>query len=340
MVTHIATQNIAVIGGGAWGTTLANLLAVKGHRVRLWVREPALAEHIAKTRVNTPYLPEIPVHANVTPTADFAVAAQDARQFVSVVPSHAVPTIWRSLAPLIAPRSLITSATKGIEAESLLTMSQVLKAIIPPAKQARIAVLSGPSFAREVSLGIPTAVVAAAASRSIAETVQQLFNTPEFRVYTNTDVLGVELGGALKNVMAIAAGVCDGLRFGFNARAALITRGLAEMASLGEAMGAKAQTFAGLSGMGDLVLTCTGDLSRNHAVGVQLGQDRKLQDILHHMRAVAEGVTTAGSAVALSVKYQVEMPIVQQVHALLHEQMTPRDAVTALMTRSLRQEDV
>lgn len=339
-MTHRSTQNIAVIGGGAWGTTLANLLAAKGNQVRLWVREPGLAEHIARTRVNTSYLPEIPVHANVTPTADLAVAAQDAQHFVSVVPSHAVRTIWHSLAPLIAPQSFITSATKGIEAESLLTMSQVLNAIIPPAKQAKIAVLSGPSFAREVSLGVPSAVVVAAANRSIAENVQTLFNTSEFRVYTNTDVLGVELGGALKNVMAIAAGVCDGLRFGFNARAALITRGLAEMASLGVAMGARAQTFAGLSGMGDLVLTCTGELSRNHTVGVQLGQGKMLQDILHHMRAVAEGVTTAGSAVALSVKYQVEMPIVEQVHALLHEQMTPRDAVTVLMTRSLKQEDI
>jgi glycerol-3-phosphate dehydrogenase (NAD(P)+) len=289
--------------------------------------------------VNTPYLPEIPVHANVTPTADLASTARDALQFVSAVPSHAVRTVWRLLAPLLPPQALITSATKGIEAETLLMMSQVLNAVIPAAKHTRIAVLSGPSFAREVSQQIPTAVVAAAASRSIAETVQQLFNTPEFRVYTNTDVLGVELGGALKNVMAIAAGVCDGLRFGFNARAALITRGLAEMALLGVAMGAKAQTFAGLSGMGDLVLTCTGDLSRNHTVGVQLGQDKKLQDILHHMRAVAEGVTTAGSALALGIKYQVEMPIVEQVYALLHEQMTPRDAVTALMTRSLKQED-
>lgn len=333
-------QQIAVIGAGAWGTALANLLASKGHAVRLWVRQPCLAEHIASTRVNTPYLPGIPVHANVTPTADFATVAQDTQQFVSVVPSHAVRAIWQRLVPFMAPHSCVTSATKGIEAESLLTMSQVLQEVIPSTKRAQVAVLSGPSFAREVSQGIPTAVVVAASRREVSTAIQQLFNTAEFRVYTNRDVLGVELGGALKNVMAIAAGVCDGLRFGFNARAALITRGLAEMATLGVAMGAKAQTFAGLSGMGDLVLTCTGDLSRNHAVGVQLGQDKKLQDILHHMRAVAEGVTTATSALALSNKYQVEMPIVEQVYALLHEQMTPRDAVTALMTRSLKQEDV
>ena len=230
---HTAHRHIAVIGAGAWGTTLANLLASKGYQVRLWVRQTALAEHIANTRVNAAYLPGIPVHPSVTPTADVATAAQDTRQFVSVVPSHAVRTIWQRLAPLIAPHAFVTSATKGIEAESLLTMSQVLNDVIPSAKQVNIAVLSGPSFAREVSQGIPTAVVVASSRRRVAETIQQLFNTSEFRVYTNMDVLGVELGGALKNVMAIAAGVCDGLCFGFNARAALITRGLAEMARLG-----------------------------------------------------------------------------------------------------------
>ena len=218
-------------------------------------------------------------------------------------------------------------------------MSQVLRATLPADKQVAIAALSGPSFAREVSQNIPTAVVAASSDRTVAEVVQRLFSTPVFRVYTNTDVLGVELGGALKNVMAIAAGVCDGLQFGFNARAALITRGLAEMTQLGVAMGARDRTFAGLSGMGDLVLTCTGDLSRNHTVGVQLGQGKALQDILHHMRTVAEGVGTAGSAVALGAKYGVEMPITETVYALLHGQIDPRQAVTTLMTRSLRPED-
>ncbi len=340
MVEHTTHERIAVIGAGAWGTTLANLLAAKGYQVRLWVREPALAEHIARDRINTPYLPEFPIHANVTPTPDLATAAQNTRLFISVVPSHAVRTIWQTLGPLIPSKALITSATKGIEAESLLTMSQILHTIIPTEKQVDIALLSGPSFAREVSQNIPTAVVAAATDRAIAETVQQLFSTSVFRVYTNADVLGIELGGALKNVMAIAAGVCDGLRFGFNARAALITRGLAEMGQLGVAMGARVQTFAGLSGMGDLVLTCTGNLSRNHTVGVQLGQGKKLQDILQHMRAVAEGVTTAGSAVALGTKYQVEMPIAENIYALLGGRITPRGAVTALMTRALKQEDI
>jgi glycerol-3-phosphate dehydrogenase (NAD(P)+) len=218
-------------------------------------------------------------------------------------------------------------------------MSGVLREIILPDKGVDIAALSGPTFAREVSQHIPTAVVAAAAERAVAQEVQALFSTSVFRVYTNTDVLGVEVGGALKNVMALAAGVCDGLHFGHNARAALITRGLAEITQLGVAMGAKAQTFAGLSGMGDLVLTCTGDLSRNHTVGVQLGQGKKLRDILRSMRAVAEGVTTAVAAVTLGQKYGVEMPIAERVYALLQEQIDPYTAVTELMTRTLKSEN-
>jgi glycerol-3-phosphate dehydrogenase (NAD(P)+) len=239
---------------------------------------------------------------------------------------------------LLPPQALVVSATKGIEAESLLTVSCVLQELIAPEKQVHIAALSGPTFAREVSQNMPAAAVAAATAEDVAQEVQTLFNTPVFRVYTNTDILGVELGGALKNVMALAAGVCDGLQFGYNTRAALITRGLAEIAQLGVAMGARLQTFSGLSGMGDLVLTCTGDLSRNHAVGVQLGQGRALDDILQHMHAVAEGVTTAGSAVGLGRRYQVEMPIAERIHALLHGQIEPHAAVTELMTRALKQE--
>ncbi len=212
-------------------------------------------------------------------------------------------------------------------------------AVVRHRKTIDIAALSGPTFAREVSQQIPSAVVAAASTEAIACEVQALFHTAVFRVYTNTDVLGVELGGALKNVMALAAGVCDGLQFGYNARAALITRGLAEIAQLGVAMGARAQTFAGLSGMGDLVLTCTGDLSRNHTVGVQLGQGKSLHDILQGMNAVAEGVTTAGSAVALGRKYGVEMPISERIYALLNGEVTPHAAVTELMTRALKSED-
>lgn len=338
MIQHAKDARLAVIGAGSWGTTLANLLADKGEHVHLWVRDPEQAERIARERTNAIYLPGFPVHDNIRPTTDLREVVQDADVFISVVPSHATRAIWRVLGPLLPPQALVVSATKGVESESLLTMSGVLRDIIPPEKAAHIAVLSGPSFAREVSQKTPAAVVTAAPEYTVAEAVQTLFNTPEFRVYTNTDVLGVELGGALKNVMALAAGVCDGLQFGYNARAALITRGLAEIAQLGAAMGAKAQTFAGLSGMGDLVLTCTGDLSRNHAVGVQLGQGKKLQEILQDMRMVAEGVTTTGSAVALGHAYQVEMPIAERIHALLHGHMTPQDAVTALMTRALKQE--
>lgn len=331
---------LAVIGAGAWGTTLANLLAEKGHAVTLWVYESELAEHMARERVNNIYLPNVAIHSGVTPTSDFGTVVQDAGVFVSVVPSHTVRGVWTALGPSLPDGALLVSATKGIEAESLLTMSQVLHATLAPDQQVEIVALSGPSFAREVSQKIPTAIVAAASNRSAAERVQGLFSTAAFRVYTNTDRLGVEMGGALKNVMAIAAGVCDGLHFGYNARAALITRGLAEMAQLGVAMGARSQTFAGLSGMGDLVLTCTGDLSRNYTVGVQLAQGKKLADILQSMRAVAEGVSTAGSAVQLGMKYEVEMPIAEKVYALLHGQVTPREAVTDLMTRALKQEDV
>ncbi|MGQ4807541.1 Glycerol-3-phosphate dehydrogenase [NAD(P)+] [Candidatus Entotheonellaceae bacterium PAL068K] len=339
-VEYSREVGLAVIGAGAWGTSLANLLAGKGYGVTLWVYEPELAVRMAQERVNDLYLPDVKLHPGVRPTADMAVAAHDAEIFVSVAPSHTVRTVWETLGPLLPAKTLLVSATKGIEAESLLTMSQVLRATLSADKQVDIAALSGPSFAREVSRDIPTAVVAAASNRAIAEAVQQLFSTPRFRVYTHTDVLGIELGGALKNVMAIAAGVCDSLSFGANARAALITRGLAEIARLGVAMGARAQTFAGLAGMGDLVLTCSGDLSRNYTVGMQLGQGKALRDILRSMRAVAEGVTTADSAVALATKYRVEMPIAENVYALLQGHIGPCEAVTALMTRSLKQEDV
>ncbi len=340
MTTRAAGSRLAVIGAGAWGTTLANLLADKGvHHINLWVYEPDLAARMARDRENDLYLPGFPLHPNLHPTSDLCEAARDGGMFISVPPSHTVRSVWRQLAPLLPDGALLVSATKGIDAESLQTMSRVLQAIIPPEKNVDIAALSGPTFAREVSQQIPSAVVAAAPTAAVAQEVQTLFHTELFRVYTNTDVLGVELGGALKNVMALAAGVCDGLQFGYNARAALITRGLAEIAQLGVAMGARAQTFAGLSGMGDLVLTCTGDLSRNHTVGVQLGQGKSLQDILQDMNAVAEGVTTAGSAVALGRKYRVEMPISERIYALLNSEVTPHAAVTELMTRALRSED-
>jgi glycerol-3-phosphate dehydrogenase (NAD(P)+) len=314
-------------------------LASKDQPVNLWVYEPDLAERMVRDRENDLYLPDVPLHPHIHPTSELSEVVQDVGIFVSVPPSHTVRSVWQRLASHLPTGALVISATKGLDAASLCTMSSVLQEVIPAEKQVDIAALSGPTFAREVSRQIPSAVVAAASSVEVAEEVQTLFSTPVFRVYTNTDVLGVELGGALKNVMALAAGVCDGLQFGYNARAALITRGLSEIAQLGVAMGARAQTFAGLSGMGDLVLTCTGDLSRNHTVGVQLGQGKSLDDILQGMHAVAEGVTTASSAVALGRQYQVEMPISERIYALLNGNVTAHDAVTELMTRALKSED-
>ena len=339
MTKRATGSRLAVIGAGAWGTTLANLLAAKGWPINLWVYESDLAARMETERENDLYLPGVPIHPGIQPTSDYAEVMEDVGTIVSVVPSHTARTVWTQLGPYLPTGALLISATKGIDADSLLTMSQVIPTVLPAKAQVDIAALSGPTFAREVSRNIPSAVVAAATSQAVAQEVQTLFNTPTFRVYTNTEILGVELGGALKNVMALAAGVCDGLQFGYNARAALITRGLAEISQLGIAMGAKAQTFAGLSGMGDLVLTCTGDLSRNHTVGVKLGQGEKLQDIMQDMRMVAEGVTTASSAVALGRKYNVEMPIAERIYALLNNRTDAQTAVTELMTRTLKQED-
>lgn len=330
---------VAVIGAGSWGTALANLLATRGYYVALWARQPQMAELLAQERQNSLYLSAVPLHPRVYPTADPEQAVQRTQVYISAVPSHAVRTVWSLFAPLLPRPALLVSTTKGIENGSLLTMSQVLRQVVGTEGAIEIAVLSGPNFAREVSQERPSATVLAAASRDVAAQGQQLLSTPMFRVYTSTDVLGVELGGALKNVIALAAGVCDGLRMGDNARAALITRGLAEMSQLGLAMGARAATFAGLSGMGDLVLTCTGALSRNHSVGMQLGEGKKLPEILAQMRMVAEGVMTTRAALGLGRHYQVEMPIAEKVDAILHGHLTPQEAVTELMTRALKHED-
>lgn len=330
-------MRLAVLGAGSWGTALAQLCAEQGYHVGLWGRTPQVVQAMRQERENRAYLPGMRLHANIDPTTDFSAAVDDIAMCFSVVPSHAVRAVWNVVAPLLPPRTVVVSATKGIEATSLLTMSQVIQATIP--QQADIAVLSGPTFAHEVSQQTPTAAVLAAANRHVAERVQGVVSTTVFRVYTSTDVLGVELGGALKNVMAIAAGVCDGLQLGFNTRAALIARALSEISQLGVAMGARAHTFAGLSGLGDLVLTCTGPRSRNYTVGVQLGQGKKLAEILQSMHMVAEGVTTTQSAVALGERYGVEMPIATQVQALLQGHITPYAALTELLTRALKHED-
>ena len=339
MNQRIEQKRVAVIGAGSWGTALANHLAERSHPVTLWARDERLARRLESDRENAPYLPGVALQPHVTATSNVDEAARGVDTFISALPSHAVRTVWRLMASLLPEAATLVSATKGIEAGSLLTMSQVLQDTLPADKSIDVAVLSGPSFAHEVSNKAPTAVVAAARDHRLAEAVQQMFSTSAFRVYTSTDVIGVEIGGALKNVMALAAGVCDGLNLGANTRAALITRSLAEMTQLGVAMGTRAQTFAGLSGLGDLVLTCTGQRSRNHSVGVQLGQGRKLPAILSPMRMVAEGVTTAGSVVALASRHRVEMPIAEKVNALLQGHISPHEAVMELMTRTLKHEE-
>jgi glycerol-3-phosphate dehydrogenase (NAD(P)+) len=331
-------EKIGVIGAGSWGTTLANLLAKKGHEVTLWAYEPELVEEMGRTGVNGLFLPGITLDPKLRYTNDLAEAARGKGMVLCVAPSQVVRKVIAQLLPSLATDAVIVSASKGIELETLLTVSQVYEELLPPEIYRNFAVISGPSFAREVALEMPTAVVAAAADDQVARRVQQAFSTPYFRLYTNRDVVGVELGGAIKNVIAIAAGISDGLGFGCNTRAALITRGLAEMSRLGRAMGAEAATFAGLAGMGDLVLTCTGDLSRNRTVGMELGKGRMLAEILGEMRMVAEGVKTTESAHALARRLGIDMPITAKVYEVLYEDKPARSAVIELMGRDLKAE--
>jgi len=329
--------SIGVVGAGSWGTTLAQLLAAKGYRVDLWVFEEELWRTMRETRVNTYYLPGFELHGNLSPHNDIESVVKGHRLLVMVVPSHVYRSVAVQMLPLLDPDTIVVSATKGIENETLLTMSDIWKELLPK-DSVRVTCLAGPSFAREVIRKIPTAITVAADDMEAARQVQQVFSTNYFRVYTSLDKVGVELAGALKNVIALAAGACDGLGFGHNTRAALITRGLAEISRLGAKMGAHPLTFAGLSGVGDLVLTCTGDLSRNRTVGFQLGQGRKLKEILGEMRMVAEGVNTAKSVHFLAERMQVEMPISEQVYQVLYEGKEPLFAVRELMERDLKHE--
>jgi glycerol-3-phosphate dehydrogenase (NAD(P)+) len=331
-------MNIGVIGAGSWGTTLADLLARKGHETTLWVYEEDLAERLSATRENDIYLPGIRLSERLKFTSDLAEAVSGRQMLLLVPPSQVMRKVLSQAASHIAEGTLIVSAAKGIENETLQTMSEVLREVLSPLKAEKIAFLSGPSFAREVAAAMPTAIVVAADRQSVAQEVQEAFSTESFRVYTNDDVVGVELGGALKNVIALAAGVSDGLGFGHNTRAALITRGLAEMTRLGLAMGAQPATFAGLAGMGDLVLTCTGDLSRNRTVGMELGRGRTLEEILAGMKMVAEGVKTTLSAYHLAQRLGVDVPITEQMYCILYENKEPRKAVTDLMLRELKAE--
>lgn len=330
---------VAVVGAGSWGTALAGVLADNGHRTVLWAREPEVAAEVNASHTNATYLPDVTLPDALTATSLLAEALADAAVVVSVAPSQFVASVMGEAAPHLGEDTLVVSASKGIEINTLRRMDQVMDEVLTPAQRARFSVLSGPSFAAEVARRAPTAVVAASGDPEAARRVQSLFQNRTFRVYTNPDVIGVELGGALKNVVALGAGVAAGLGFGHNTRAALITRGLAEITRLGVAMGARRETFSGLAGMGDLVLTCTGDLSRNRTVGFRLGQGESLDEILGEMRAVAEGVKTAEAVVALAARHGVEMPIAAEVHAILTQGRSPREALDNLMSRDPKPEE-
>jgi glycerol-3-phosphate dehydrogenase (NAD(P)+) len=329
--------NIAIIGAGAWGTALAIVLARKGAGgVRLWGYESEVRDSILARGVNERFLPGFEVPPSVLATNQVAEALAGAEIVVSVMPSHHCRSLFQQMAPHLRPEMMFVSATKGIENDTLLRMDEVISEVVGAACHftPRIGALSGPTFAREVARGDPTALTIASPDVELACTVQQEFSTPSFRVYTNEDMVGVGLGGALKNVIAIAAGVCDGLGLGHNTVAALITRGLAEISRLAVAAGARPETMAGLAGMGDLVLTCTGSLSRNRTVGVELGRGRKLPDIIAGMHGmVAEGVLTTNATLGLARKLNVEMPITEQIYHVLHEDKPPQDAIRELMTR-------
>jgi len=332
-------SEISIIGGGAWGTGLAIVLGRKGlHRVRMWVYEKEVCESINRRHENELFLRGQCIPEAVRATNSLAETLAGADIVVSAMPSHHVRGLFREMRPHLDRQMLFVSATKGLENETLLRVTEVIKEVLGirgrDGFDPRIGALSGPSFAQEVARGDPTAITIASSDADLARRVQADFSDPCFRVYTNDDLVGVEMGGALKNIIAIAAGVCDGLGLGYNSVAALITRGLAEITRLAVACGARRDTMAGLSGMGDLVLTCTGGLSRNRTVGVELGRGRKLTEIIAGMHGmVAEGVLTTNAAVDLAYKLKVEMPITEQMHAILHDGKPPRDAIRELMTR-------
>ena len=331
-------QRVAVVGAGSWGTALALHLARNGHVVDLWVFEREVAERIQADRENPTYLPGVELPANIHASTDLAAVVRDQAVVLMVAPSHVTRGILIGLRHDLKPGVIMTSASKGVENDSLMTMTQVMEDVLPPDLAVHRSCLSGPSFAREVGQGLPTAVTVACPDREAARLLQTMFSSPSMRVYTSNDLLGVELGGALKNVFALAAGIADGLGLGANARAALITRGLVEMSRLGVSLGANPLTFMGLAGMGDLVLTCTGDLSRNRTVGLKIGRGMKLQDILAEMKMVAEGVKTTRSIHDLAKREGVDMPVTDEVYRMLYEDKPPKQALIDLMTRDLKDE--
>jgi glycerol-3-phosphate dehydrogenase (NAD(P)+) len=333
-------KKFCVIGGGAWGTALAKVLSDKGDTVALWCRRDELAQEINRDRMNLRYLPGGALATTLEATSDLRAALADSAMVVFVAPSHATRAVAQMVAPHLPTGIPIVSATKGIENGSLEFIDEILVNELPNFAHNQLAFLSGPSFAKELAAGLPTGVVIAAKNEQVRHTVMRAFHTPSLRTYASDDVIGVECGGALKNVIAIAAGAADGLGFGANTRAMLITRGLAEIARISLARGGQALTLAGLAGMGDLVLTCTGELSRNRTVGIELGRGRKLQEILAGLGHVAEGVKTAKSAHELALKLGVEMPIVHETYRVLYEDKPAMEAVRDLMSRELGPEFV
>ena len=328
-------ENIGVIGAGAWGTVLAILLTEKKHEVTLWMYEKDLAEETALIHENRVFLPGFGLPASLKVTSSLETAVKDKSILLLVMPSHTVRTVTKQLRPFLSDNAVIICASKGIELDTLMLLSDVLKDVLPEAVHDRLCFLSGPSFAKEVAQKMPTAITLAAYDPEIGEKAQDVLSNTYFRVYTNPDVIGVELAGSLKNVVAIAAGVLQGMGYGYNSMAALLTRGLVEMARLGSSMGANPLTFSGLAGMGDLVLTCTGGLSRNRSLGVRLGKGEQLNDIIKGMKTVAEGVKTAKASRDLAKKYNINMPIVEEVYQILYEQKDPNQAANDLMNREL-----
>ena len=331
---------IAILGAGGWGTALAIVLSRsrKPHEISLWVHNAGLAEAIRRDRENKTYLPGSKLSESVRVHPQLEAALTGAQVLLGAMPSAHARAVYASALPFVAANASFVSASKGLEPSTHLRISEVIAQVVSPKFVPRIAVISGPSFAVEAARGEPTAVVLASRDAALATELQEEFAGPNFRLYTNDDVLGVELAGAMKNVMAIAAGACQGLGLGSNAVAALITRGLAEMARLAVALGARSETLSGLAGLGDLVLTCTGSLSRNRFVGIELGKGRTLIEILANMRMVAEGVNTAAPLLALAREHRIEMPITEQVDAILHAAKAPKDAIRDIMERPLKRE--
>lgn len=331
-------KNLAIIGAGSWGTALAIVLAPRFAQIRLWVYEADLAARMTGCRENDLFLPGYFIPSNVEITNELALALDSSDLVLSVMPSHLARGMYQRMLPFLQESMILVSATKGLENGTLLRVSEVIRDVLQTNFEPRIAVISGPTFAREVARGDPTALVVGSDELKVAEIVQAAFSGPTFRLYTSSDPIGVEVGGSIKNVVAIGSGVLNGMGLGHNATAALITRGLAEMTRLAVAMGGKPLTLAGLAGLGDLVLTCTGDLSRNRAVGVELARGRKLDEIVRSMNMVAEGIKTTNAAVDLARHHGIEMPITEQMFQMLHFGVPPREAIQRLMERSLKGE--